>query len=87
MKGRKKYDAKFKAKVTIEAIQERSTLNELASKYELSPVMISRWKKEFIENSATAFEAPKSVVANNITTENIEDNSFHIMAWLYFIAV
>jgi len=49
--------------------------------------MISQWKKEFIENSATAFEAPKSVVANNITTENIEDNSFHIMAWLYFIAV
>jgi len=57
---RKKYDAKFKAKVAIEAIQERSTLNELASKYELSPVMISRWKKEFIENSAAAFEAPKS---------------------------
>ena len=28
-------------------------------KYEVSPVMISRWKKEFIENSAAAFEAPK----------------------------
>lgn len=57
---RKKYDAKFKAKVTIEAIQERSTLNELASKYELSPVMISRWKKEFIDNSAAAFSAPRT---------------------------
>ena len=49
---RKKYDAKFKAKVAIEALKERETLNELATKYELSPVMISRWKKEFIENSA-----------------------------------
>ena len=57
--SRKKYDAKFKAKVAIEAIKERETLNELAAKYEVSPVMISRWKKEFIENSAAAFENPK----------------------------
>jgi len=60
MKGtRKKYDAKFKAKVAIEAIKEREALNELAAKYGVSPVMISRWKKEFIENSAAAFETPK----------------------------
>ncbi len=60
MKGtRKKYDAKFKAKVALEAIKERETLNELAVKYEVSPVMISRWKKEFIANSSAAFEAPK----------------------------
>ena len=56
---RKKYDAKFKAKVAIEAIKERETLNELAVKYELSPVMISRWEKEFLENSAAACETPK----------------------------
>ena len=58
-KSRKKYDAKFKAKVALDAIKERETLNELAAKYEVSPVMISRWKKEFIENSAAAFETPK----------------------------
>lgn len=56
---KKKYDAKFKAKVAMEAIQERETLNELAVKYEVSPVMISRWRKEFIGNSSAAFEAPK----------------------------
>ena len=57
-KSRKKYDAKFKAKVAIEALKDRETLSELAAKYEVSPVMISRWKKEFIENSA-AFESPR----------------------------
>jgi len=30
--------------VAIEALKERETLNELAAKYELSPVMISRRK-------------------------------------------
>ena len=43
----------------MEAIKDRDTLNELAVKYEVSPAMISRWKKEFIENLAAAFEAPK----------------------------
>lgn len=57
--SRKKYDAKFKAKVAIEAIKERETLSELAVKYDVSQVMISRWKKEFIENSAAAFATPK----------------------------
>ena len=56
---RKKYDAKFKAKVAIEAIRERETLHELASKYGVSPVVICRWKREFIENSAAVFENPK----------------------------
>ena len=46
-KSRKKYDAKFKAKVAIEAIKERETLSELAAKYEVSPVMIIRWKEDF----------------------------------------
>lgn len=56
---RRKFDSKFKAQVAIEAIKERKTLSELASQYGLSPVVISRWKKEFLENSAAAFETPK----------------------------
>ena len=58
-RNKEKYDAKFKAKVALEAIKERETLNEHVVKYEVSPVMINRWKKEFIENSAAAIEAPK----------------------------
>ena len=46
---RKKSDSSFNTKVTIGTIRERVTLNELAAKYELSPVMISRLRKNSIE--------------------------------------
>ena len=32
----------------------------LAAKYEISPVMICRWKKEFLANASAAFETPKN---------------------------
>lgn len=57
---RRTFDSKFKAPVAIEAIRERETLNDNSAKYGISPVLISRWKKEFLENSAAAFETPKT---------------------------
>jgi len=53
---RRKFGAEFKSKVAIEAIKERSTLSELAEKYELHPNQISVWKQEFLEKSAMIFE-------------------------------
>ena len=38
---RNKYDPSFKAKVAIETICERETLNKLVSKCEVPPIMIS----------------------------------------------
>lgn len=31
----------------------------MAAKYELSPVMISYWKREFLDNASATFESPK----------------------------
>lgn len=39
---RKKYSSAFKSKVVLEALKERNTLAELASKYEVSQFMICR---------------------------------------------
>lgn len=55
----RKFSADFKARVALEAIRERETLNEIAKRFEVSPIMISRWKKEFIENSSNAFNGEK----------------------------
>jgi len=45
----------------LEAIREKYTLAELAEKFEVSGLMISRWKKEFLENSAAAFNKKASL--------------------------
>lgn len=52
---RRKFSADFKARVVIEALKERHTLEEIARKYELHPNQISSWKKEFLANAAAAF--------------------------------
>lgn len=67
-KSRRKFSAAFKAKVVIEALRERSTIDQLAKKYELHPNQITNWKQEFLANAEAAFvsaresDASKSVV-------------------------
>lgn len=56
---RKRYSAEFKAKIALEAIRGEQTINELASRYELHPNMITTWKRQAIENMATAFPGAK----------------------------
>jgi len=59
-KSRRKFSAKFKAQVAIEALKERETLSELAKRFELHPNQISQWKREFTSGSERAFEkSPK----------------------------
>ena len=58
-KTRRKFSAEFKAKVVLEALKERSTIEELARKYELHPNQINSWKKEAVANMALLFGADK----------------------------
>jgi transposase len=54
-KHRRKFSADFKAKVVLEALKERNTVEELARKYEIHPNQIHHWKKEFLSNAASVF--------------------------------
>lgn len=58
--SRRKFTPEFKKKVVLEALQERSTIQELAAKYEVHPQQITDWKRHFVDNSQTAFEKPGS---------------------------
>ena len=54
---RRKFTAKFKAKVAIEAIQEKLTIQQIASKYKVHPNQISQWKHQFLGNAESVFSS------------------------------
>ena len=55
--AKKNYSPAFKAKVVLEVLQEEQELSAIASKYNLNPNMLRNWKKEFLENASSVFEA------------------------------
>lgn len=59
---RRKFTPEFKAQVSLEAAKEQLTLAELSKKFEVSPVMISRWKSEFLANMSAAFSTNQESV-------------------------
>ncbi|MCQ2344301.1 MAG: hypothetical protein MJ002_05180 [Paludibacteraceae bacterium] len=52
-----KFDASYMAKVAIEALQEKETLQALAKKYGVAPSKIEEWKERLVQNSNNAFES------------------------------
>lgn len=53
--SRRKFTAKFKAMVAVEALKERESLSELATRFEIHPTQVSAWKREFLERAEKAF--------------------------------
>ena len=52
---RKSHSAAFKAKVALEAIKENRTSAELSSAYGVHTAMITRWKKQLLEQLPDVF--------------------------------
>jgi len=66
MKARNNYTPEFKAKVVLEILSEVETVNQIAAKYEISPVVLSRWKKEFLERAAEVFKKGPSAAEKEL---------------------
>lgn len=55
------YSAEFKTKVVLEVLKNEDTLNEIASKNNITPKNLQNWKKIFLDNAEIAMEPARAV--------------------------
>ena len=56
MAKRRKYTSKFKAQVVLEIISGAKTQAEIAQQHRIKPDLITRWRRQFLENATSLFE-------------------------------
>ena len=49
------YSNEFKSKVALEAIKSDKTIADLVMEYNVASSLISKWKKQLLDNASTAF--------------------------------
>jgi transposase len=60
-KNGKRYSAKFKFSLVLEALQREGADAEVARAYGVHPVTLSKWKREFLEKGAEVFGGSEEV--------------------------
>jgi len=72
MRTRRTFKPEFKATVVLECISGEKSVSEACREYQLSPVLVSKWRTEFIENSAAVFEKNRKGVENQSQIADLE---------------
>lgn len=72
--NRRKHSPAFKAKVALEAVKGEETVAQLASRFDVHPGQVHKWKKELTDGAAGIF--------GNGHNQKIPDNR-QLMAQLY----
>ena len=54
-RNKKRYEAKFKARVAIDALKERETLAQLGHRHGVHPVQVGQWRRQLEENAPEVF--------------------------------
>jgi transposase len=70
-KSRRKFSAEFKAKVVLEALKERSSIEEIARKYEIHPNQVGKWKKDFQAKAAIVFSSDEKASIDKKQQEDL----------------
>lgn len=63
-KKRRNHSPTFKAKVALAAIKNENTIVELSKRFNINQNMITRWKKQLLENSAEVFSSKSGLSTN-----------------------
>lgn len=57
----KSYSPSFKFQIVVEVLSTDKTQAEVARAYDVHPVTVSTWKKEFMENGAEVFGSDEEI--------------------------
>lgn len=69
---RRRFSAEFKAKVALADLKGEQTLSELATRFDLHPNMIARWKRQATEGMVEVFSS-KSAQREEVGEAQIKD--------------
>jgi transposase-like protein len=59
MSNRRTHSPEFKAKVAMEAISGRKTLQQIAADHAVHPIQVSQWKKQLLKGASELFSSGK----------------------------
>ena len=59
MSKRKRHTAKVKFQVVLETFHKDRNIAEVSRQYGVSPNLINRWRKEFLERGSMVFESKR----------------------------
>ena len=69
MNKRNHYPPEFKSQIVLEVLREEATVSEIAAKHSLHPVLINRWKQEFLERASEVFKKGPSDAEKELENE------------------
>ena len=55
MSKRRTHSPEFKARVAMEAISGRKTIQEIAADHAIHPIQVSQWKKQLLDGASELF--------------------------------
>ena len=59
MSKRSTHSAEFKARVAMEAISGRKTIQEIAADHAIHPIQVSQWKRQLLDGASEMFTRGK----------------------------
>ena len=69
-KKRKYHSGALKSKVALEALKEQETINQIASRYEIHPNLVTQWKRQLLESLPDCFSRKRRKGSEEETIQN-----------------
>ena len=71
-KNRKSYSAQLKFQVVMECLQSDASDAEVARAYDVHPITVAKWKKQFLEHGPEVFGGKEEVKRAEKQIEQLE---------------